>query len=182
MILWRGSFQPVHTQEPEEPSTGMFYSKLCNGIPNFVFHIRALSKGRGEKKADIEALGHSSAVAKRKKQWWHFCCLFATVQLQTILHYEDMMKLECFSRDNRQSRDTREEGEQLRDAVTVFPHVLRSSGGTVSAWFSWTFLISCYPYKRHCLELSIYNPQSTREPCYRLTEFENLLQFVLMSQ
>lgn len=35
------------------------------------------------------------------------------------------MKLECFSRVNRQSRDRREEGEQLHDAVTVFPHVLR---------------------------------------------------------
>lgn len=55
VIPWRESFQPVPTWEPEEPNTGMFYSELCNSIPNFAFHIHTLSKGR-EKKADIETM------------------------------------------------------------------------------------------------------------------------------
>lgn len=130
MIPWRQSFQPVHTWEPEEPNTGMFYSELCNSIPNFAFHIHTLSKGR-EKKADIESLGHSSAVCKGVVAL--LLCLFYCPE--TKLPHKGSVKLELSSRDSRQ------EGEQVHGAVTVLPLAVRSSGGTVPSWLSQTSLI-----------------------------------------
>lgn len=182
VIPWRESFQPVHTWEPEEANTGMFYSELCNGIPNFAFHIHTLSKAKG-KKADIEALGHSSAVCKKEKEQWHFCSLFATVHSETKLPHKGTMTLELSSRDSRQSRDQRG-----RRAAAWCSDCIPT--GIQKLWRNCVCLTlpDCldfgWPYTRHCPEsqLSPQNPQTTREPCYRWTEFEILLQFVLMSK
>lgn len=134
VIPWRQSFQPVHTWEPEKPNTGMFYSELCNSIPNFAFHIHTLSKG-SEKKADIETLGHSSAVCKGVVAF----LLSSTVQKQ---NFPIRVVWNWSSPPGTAGRaGSREEGEQVHGAVTVFPLAFRSSGGTVSAWLSQTSLI-----------------------------------------
>lgn len=126
MIPWRESFQLVHTWKPEEPSTGMFYSELCNGIPNFAFHIHTLSKGRGEKKADIEALGHSSAVCKKEKGVVAFLlslcyCLFRnnTSPLRIVWNWN-------VSPGTTGRAGTREEEVQLYDGVTMHAEALEA--------------------------------------------------------
>lgn len=167
VVPWRESFQPVHTWEPEEPNTGMFYSELCNGIPNFAFHIHTLSKGR-EEKGDIEALGCSSAVCKKDK---------GVVALLLSLCYCPESKLphkgtmELSSRDRRQSREQR-----ARTAAAWCSDCIPTG---IQLWRNCVcltlpdFLDFGWRYTRHCLEsqLSAENPQTTREPCYRWTEW-----------
>lgn len=120
VIPRRQCFQPVHTWEPEKPNTGMFYSELCNSIPNFAFHIHTLSKGR-EKKADIETLGHSPAVCK------------GAVALLLSLFLLSRNKTSPSGYCETGALLQGQQAEQVYGAVAVFPLAFKSSGGTVSA-------------------------------------------------
>lgn len=162
---WRQSFQPVHTWEPEEPNTGMFYSELCNSIPNFAFHIHTLSR---EKRADIESLDHSSTVCKGI-----MALLLSLLLSRNKTSRKRSVKLELSSRDSRQSRCMVQwlyshcHSEALEELCLLDCPRLPPFWLTLHKAHSW---------------VTTETPQTPREPCFRQTEFEILLQFVLMSK
>lgn len=162
VIPWRQSFQPVHTWEPEEPNTGMFYSELCNSIPNFAFHIHTLSKGREKKSWHRD----SRPLLCSLQRSCGTSAFSSTLQKQ---NFPIRILWNWSSPPGTAGRaGSWEEGEQVHGAVTVFPLAFRSSGGTVSAWLSQTSLILADLTQGTVLSHNgVQRPLKSPEPCYR---------------